>query len=155
MPVINKKILSLSLILYILPSLAFSQLTLEQLTNINIGETFPESKPKIKALFTDKAKVMKADFFGAATIEYENASFDYYGLANYTFQYAKDTLVSVQISFPFVAKDTIKFRRLYNTLLSDLKNDNSKKLVKQISNLNAQMIFKYYKSKLYCYHRKS
>jgi aspartyl protease family protein len=69
--------------------------------------------------------------------------FNYYGDAYYTFQYAKDTLVSANIVFSFKAPDTAKFRRLYNTLLSDLNNDNSKKLLKQYSNLNAQKIFHY------------
>ena len=121
----------------------FSQLTLDQMINIKLGETFNESKQQIKSMFTEKAKIMKADFFGAYTIEYENVPLNYYGDANYTFQYAKDTLVSVKVEFSFIAKDTAKFRRLYNTLLTDLRNDNSKKPLKQYSDLSAKKIFPY------------
>ncbi len=120
-----------------------SQLSLEQMINITLGETFKESKDNIKAMFTKKAQITKADFFGAYRIEYENVPFDYYGDANYTFQYAKDTLVSIKVDFSYTANDTIKFRRLYNTLINDLKNDNSKKILSQYSDLNKINIFPY------------
>lgn len=94
-------------------------------------------------MFTQKAQISKADFLGAYRIEYEDAPFNYYGDANYTFQYVKDTLVSVKVEFSFNAPDTVKFRRLYNTILNELKNDNSKKLSKQHSDLNAQKLFSY------------
>lgn len=122
---------------------SFSQLNLDQLININFGQTFSESKQKIKAMFSQTPTIMKADFFGAYTIEYEDVPFNYYGDADYTFQYVKDTLVSVEVEFSFKASDTAKFRRLYNTILSEFKNDNSKKLLKQYSDLSAPKIFPY------------
>lgn len=125
---------------------AFPQLTLDQLTNINFGETFSESKQKIKSLFNQKPSIMKADFFGAYRIEYEDVPFNFYGDGNYTFQYAKDTLVSAKVDFQFKATDTVKFRRLYNTIMDELKTDNSKKLLKQYSDLNSQKVFSYIKS---------
>ena len=123
-----------------------SQLSLEEMININLGETFTDSKQKIKSMFSQKAKIMKADFFEAYRIEYENVPFDYYGDAYYTFQYAKDTLVSVKIEFIFFAPDTIRFRRLYNTLIDDLNADRAKKLLKQYSDLNTYKIFQYVNS---------
>lgn len=121
----------------------FPQLTLDQMININIGETFVESKPKIKSLFTQKPQIMKADFFGAYRIEYEKLPLEYYGNAEYTFQYAKDTLVSIKVAFTFLAPDSLGFRRLYNTLTEDLNNDKSKLLLEKYSNLNTKEIFKY------------
>lgn len=125
---------------------AFSQLSLDQLINIKFGETFSESKQKIKAMFSQKPSISKADFFGAYRIEYENVPFNYYGDGYYTFQYAKDTLVSAKVEFSFEAKDTVKFRRLYNTIIDEFKTDNSKILLKQYSDLNSQKIFSYIKS---------
>jgi predicted aspartyl protease len=130
---------------FISPLFAHSQLDLGKMMDVRLGETFSSSKSDIKAIFTQKPQVMKADFFGAYRIEYENVPFNYYGDANYTFQYAKDTLVSIKVEFSFKANDTVKFRRLYNTLLTELNADPSKKLLKQYSNLNAQKIFSYVK----------
>ena len=121
----------------------FAQLNMEQITSITLGQTFDVARPKIKAMFSQKPSITKADFFGAYRIEYENVPFNYYGDANYTFQFAKDTLVAIQINFPFRASDTSKFRRLYNTLLADLNNDNSKRLLKEYSDLNPKKIFPY------------
>jgi aspartyl protease family protein len=125
---------------------AFPQLSLDQMININLGSTFAESKQQIKSMFTQKAKIMKADFFGAYRIEYESVPLNYYGDGYYTFQYAKDTLVSIKVEFTFFAPDTIKFKRLYNTLINDLNTDKSKSLLKQYSDLNASNIFKYVSS---------
>lgn len=143
--IIKRTLLTLTVILIISAS-AFSQLSLDQMINIKLGATFAESKQQIKSMFTQKAKIMKADFFGAYRIEYESVPLNYYGDAYYTFQYAKDTLVSIKVEFTFFAPDTIKFKRLYNTLINDLNTDKSKKLLKQYSDLNASNIFKYVSS---------
>lgn len=124
----------------------YSQLNLEQMINIKLGATFNDSKNKIEEMFSQKPTIMQSDFFGAYTITYENTPFSYYGNADYTFQYAKDSLVSINVEFKFYAADTNKFRRLYNTLISDLNSDKSKKLLKQYSNLNSRKIFDYVKS---------
>ena len=75
-----------------------------------------------------------------------NVTFNYYGNADYTFQYVKDKLVSIKLLFSFEAKDTMKFRRLYKTLVSDLNNDQSKDLLKQYSDLNQKDVFDYIKA---------
>jgi aspartyl protease family protein len=139
----SKIVFSVLLWWLIISTPAFSQLSLQQLINVNLGETFSESKGTIKSMFSQKGEILKADFFGAYKIEFENAPFNYYGDADYTFQYLKDTLASVDVEFSFKAQDTIEFRRLYNTILGELKNDNSKKFLKQYSNLNSQKIFSY------------
>jgi aspartyl protease family protein len=53
-------------------------------------------------------------------------------------------LVSVKVEFSFQAPDTVKFRRLYNTILSEFKTDNSKRPLKQ--SLNSKQIFSYIKT---------
>lgn len=135
--------LSFSLILSIQ---VFSQLSINQLANLNFGETFSESKLKIVSMFSQKPSIMKADFFGAYKIEYEDAPFNYYGNGNYTFQYVKDTLVSANVEFEFKAADTVNFRRLYNTIISELNNDKSKKLLKEYSDLDSKNMFAYLKT---------
>ena len=124
----------------------FSQPSLDQLVNLNFGETFAQSKPKIKSLFSQKPSILKADFFGAYRIEFEDVPFNYYGNGNYSFHYAKDTLVAAKVEFSFKPTDTALFRRLYNTIMDDFKNDNSKKLLKQYSDLNSEKIFSYIKA---------
>lgn len=143
---ITKKLQLLLICFLIMSYQVFSQLSLDQLVNINFGETFSESKQKIKSLFNQKPSIMKADFFGAYRIEYEEVPFNYYGDGYYTFQYAKDTLVSAKVEFSFEAADTVKFRRLYNTIMDEFKNDKSKMLLKQYSDLNSQKIFTYIKT---------
>jgi len=134
----------LLLIIFItLSSTVKSQIGLEQMTKIKLGETFAETKQAILSMFEQKPVIMKADFFGAYRIQYEDVPFNYYGNADYTFQYAKDTLVAIQVEFSFKASDTGKFRRLYNTLLNDLNSDKSKKLLKQYSTLNSKKVFPY------------
>lgn len=145
MTIINKSGFLLSCLLT-LSLQAFPQLSLDQLANIRFGETFSQSKQKIKAMFSQKPSILKADFFGAYRIEYEDVPFNYYGDGYFTFQYAKDTLVSAKVEFSFKATDTVKFRRLYNTIMDEFKNDNSKKLLKQYSDLNSQKIFSYIKA---------
>jgi hypothetical protein len=101
----------------------FAQLSFRQLTKIKFGEVFSISRPKIKSMFVESPTITKSDFLGAYKIEYENIAFDYYGNANYTFQYVKDTLVSVTIDFDFFAQDTVEFRRLLNTIIDDVNNN--------------------------------
>lgn len=125
---------------------AFSQVSLDQLVNLNFGETYAKSKQRIKSLFSQKPSLMKADFLGAYRIEYEDVPFNYYGNGNYTFQYVKDTLVAAKVEFSFKSTDTVKFRRLYNTIMDEFQNDNSKKPLKQYSDLNTQKVFSYIKA---------
>ena len=94
-------------------------------------------------MFSEKAEIMKADFFGAYQINYDNMPLGYYGNGSYTFQYAKDTLVAIKVEFTFESKDTAIFRRLYNQLMNDFNKDKSKKLLKQYSDLNTQKIVEY------------
>ena len=131
---------------YLFPLFAISQLDLKTLENITLGEQFINSKPYIKSMFKQEPKIMKADFLGAYKIEYENTPFNYYGNADYTFQYVKDKLVAIKLLFSFEAKDTMKFRRLYKTLINDLNNDQSKDLLKQHSDLNEKKVFDYIKA---------
>lgn len=117
-------------------SFSFSQLNMSKITSIKLGETFKISKPKIKMLFSQKPKIKKADFLGAYKIEYESVPFDFYGDADYTFQYIKDTLVSIEVDFKFLASETYKFKRLYTTLMADISKDQSKKIMTEYSNLD-------------------
>ncbi len=127
---------------------SYAQLNFQQMATIKLGTTFNESKNEIMEMFAKKPTVMKSDFFGAYQINYENIPFSYYGNGNYSFQYAKDTLVSINIDFEFFAKDTAKFRRLYETLISDMNSSKSTRFLKQYSNLNSKEIFNFVK--LHC-----
>lgn len=138
-----KKIYLLLLVFTTLFGTVKSQIGLEQMTKIKLGETLSETKQTIMSMFKEKPSIMKADFFGAYRIKYDDMPFNYYGDADYTFQYVKDTLVAIKIVFSFKASDTGKFRRLYNTLLNDLNGDRSKKLLKEYSTLNPKNIFSY------------
>jgi len=110
---------------------------------IKLGETFQESKPKIKGMFSQTASIQKGDFLGTYKIEFENTPFDYYGNADYCFQYVKDTLVSTSVEFKFESSDTMKFERLLTTLLNTFNKENSMKFTKEFSNLNLRSVMQY------------
>lgn len=141
----RKNITSLILLILFITSAStgYSQLNINQMIAIRVGESFEESKPKIKEMFSQKPIIMKADFLGAYQIEYRNTSFDYYGNADYTFQYIKDTLVSTSVEFTFEASDTMKFERLLTTLINEFNNDKSKTIDKKYSDLNVPKVLQY------------
>lgn len=140
--VIKNMILGLLAILLTLSINCFSQLSVSKLKNIELGKTFTESKSEIKKIFSSKPLMWKADFLGAYRIEYENVPFDYYGDANINFQYVKDTLVSAKVEFSYNEKDTIKFKRLLNTIIKDFTLNKDNILLKKYSNINTIDIMK-------------
>jgi hypothetical protein len=122
-------------VLLILSKNCFPQLSIKQLQDLKLGESYPSSKSQIANLFTEKPSIMKGDFLGASRIIFEKVPFSYYGNCNYCFQFVKDTLVSTKVEFNFYASDTLQFKRLLTSILSDFDNDNSKVLFRQYSNL--------------------
>lgn len=125
---------------------SFSQLNMQQMIDIRLGETFKQSAPQIKKMFSQKSTIMKADFLGASKITYKNIPFDFYGNADYTFQYIKDTLVAIEVDFNFFSSELYKFKRLYSTLMDDISKDESKKPKKDFFNLNYKHILQEVKS---------
>lgn len=132
------------IVLILIAFSSYSQLNMSQMIDIRLGETFQASKGKIKDMFSKKPnRIMKSDFFGAYSIEYDNTPFDFYGNCDYHFQYAKDTLVATSVKFEFHSSDTIKFARLLTTIVNDLNKDNSKKPFSQYRPLNISSIIQY------------
>lgn len=126
----------------LISSSCFSQLSMQQMINVKLGSTFKESKPEIKKLFSQQPKIKKSDFLGAYQIVYDNVSFDFYGNADYTFQFIKDTLVAIEVDFQFLSTETYEFKRLYNTLTEDIQKDKSKVPTKGTNNLDYNKILK-------------
>ena len=137
------KIRILCLLLISLHHNCYSQLNLNQLANIQFGENFIVSKNTIQSMFLKKGIIEKGDFLNTYQINFDSTSFDYYGNGNYSFQYAKDILISAKVIFNFLTWDTIKFRRLYNAFMHDILGDPSKKLLIKYSTLNSKLIFPY------------
>ena len=61
------KIISLILLITTSASTSYSQLTLNQLIALRLGETFQESKPKIKGMFSQTASIMREQAAAAQT----------------------------------------------------------------------------------------
>jgi len=126
---------------------SFSQLTFAEMQNIELGQTFKDSKPAIKKMFSGKSDIWKSDFLGAYRIQYTNVPFDYYGNADYCFQYVKDTLVAIRTEFTFKESDTLNFKRLLNTVLNEFNKDKSKKILKEYSDINLKQVLQFISKK--------
>jgi predicted aspartyl protease len=116
---------------------SFSQLKMSDLSTIRLGTSFSESQ-YIKDKYSKRPTLMKGDFLNTYKIIYEKSPFDYYNDADHTFQYVKDSLSSVVVEYKFGANRLSDFGRLLRQIVSDLKADPQKELLKEYSNLNVE-----------------
>jgi hypothetical protein len=121
----------------------FGQMTLSRMIDLPYGKLYSVTADTIKHIFQSEIKTLKGDFYGTYKMKAENIEFDYYGSADFTIQYAKDSLVAAKVEFTFYSDDTIEFRRLLNTLLSDFSNSSNLKILKEYGVLNVAKIQSY------------
>lgn len=88
--------------LLIVPYLGFSQMNLDQILSLNLGEDYKKHEKYIKQNFTSDYIFMKGSFNNAFQIIYKDVPFDNYGNANYCFSYLKGKLVKVEIEIEFL-----------------------------------------------------
>lgn len=129
--------------IFICSTKVHSQLNVAEVVSFELGGLFKNTKSEITSKFTGKPVIMKSDFYGAYRIEYEKTPFDFYGDGDYTFQFVKDSLVSIKVQFEFLAKDTLEARRLLSTLLVDFKSNPNFKINASNSTINLKEFSNY------------
>jgi aspartyl protease family protein len=122
------KYIILLLSLYCLPQGNFAQLNLSDFKNFNFGTTFSDTIERSKLInrFKEENKeytILKGEFLKTYQIKFYQAPFDYYGDADYTFQYTKDTLVSFEIEYEFPEDKISNFSIFLNQIMLDFKKN--------------------------------
>ena len=121
-----------------------SQMNLKTLKNFELGATFSETKDSIRNIFKkNRISIKKTDFLGVYQIECEETYFENFGKCKYLFQYIKDSLAFIQISFEFKAGDTSKYNALLTELYNVLESSKDLKLVNESPLLNIKDAYKY------------
>src|SRR4051794_4308779 len=103
------------------------QINLDQFQNLQLATRFSnlDERNRIINLFHEENKeytLYKGDFLGMYRITSSNIPFDFYGDADYKFQYVKDTLVSLEITFAFQEGKIDDFSRLLKQIMPDFDN---------------------------------
>lgn len=122
-----------------------AQLKLSDFKNIRLATRYQDidSREKIIDMFVQEEKeytIFKGDFLNTYQIIFENTPFDYYGEADYTFQYVKDTLAGIEVDYNFSAYKLQDFERFLRQLLNDLKSDPDKTLFRNINTMNIEKL---------------
>lgn len=125
---------------------SYGQLKLNDLRIIRLGTLISESD-YVRNLFKKEPSLQKGDFLNTYRINYDNVAFDYYGNADYTFNYIKDTLSEIRIEFQFSKSEFAQLERFLKLLVSDIKKDNNKKALSKYNTLDFENVVSIAKKK--------
>lgn len=122
---------------------SLAQLKISDFKNIKLATQYQDvdSRGKILDMFVQEDKeytIFKGDFLNTYKITFENTPFDYYGEADYTFQYVKDTLADIEVDYNFSAYKLKDFERFLRRLINDLNSDSDKTLLRKVNTLNIE-----------------
>jgi hypothetical protein len=123
--------------------LIHAQLSLKELTGINLGESYKSANNKIPKFFKTKGEFYKSDLLNAHRIVYSKVPFHNYGNADYTFIFIKDSLVAVKIYINFTANEVGKFEIIAKSMFEDFNESNGLQSIKQYSNINLKSTIEY------------
>lgn len=115
------------LIIYLLFSFLVStlnaQLTFSSIKRVPIGLHYSEFIRSIKQQFVSVPNLFNSAFPGLKRVVYKNTPFSNYGPLDYTFQYVKDTLVSLKMEKDFIIYQRKEFYELLQKIDLDLRSD--------------------------------